>query len=644
MCGIFGLVVSEHREVPQRQLRIMIERLFELSQSRGKEASGMVLRTPEAIRVYKEPLAASALIRQPRFRSMLNSLGTDIVRGPIAMLGHSRLVTNGIQTVPENNQPVMRDGLVTVHNGIITNDDDLWKRHSNLQRVAQVDTEIFLALLAQHARGNGSDFKCSVRQVFSELEGTASVAVLGEDLPCCTLATNNGSLYLGRWDDTGVVCFASERLFLQDLETHLRRRSRLFSNLQIEPIPARNGVSIDISTAESIPFQIGDGKPALPPSIVVRAARVVERSVDSEEAPDGMKRCTRCVLPHTMPFIEFDSEGVCNYCHTYQPVHIEGGEALERAIAPYRRNDGRPDCIVMFSGGRDSAYGLHYIKNELKMNPVAYTYDWGMITDLGRRNQARMCGSLGVEHLVVSADIARKRRYIRSNIEAWLRRPDLGMVPLFMAGDKQYYYHANKLMNKLGIRLAFACECPLELSRFKAGFCGIREGSRRIFDVSVAEKLRLLGYYGRQYLSNPRYLNGSLLDTFLAFLSAYFMNHDYVFPFRYVPWHEETIVDTLVNGYHWELAEDTNTTWRIGDGTAAFYNYIYHTVAGFTENDSLRSNQIREGHLTREHALRLVHQENQPRWESLQWYASTIGFDLDHALSVINAMPKRFAP
>ena len=31
------------------------------------------------------------------------------------------------------------------------------------------------------------------------------------------------------------------------------------------------------------------------------------------------------------------------------------------------------------------------------------------------------------------------------------------------------------------------------------------------------------------------------------------------------------------------------------DGTAGFYNYVYHTVAGFTEHDTFRSNQIREG-------------------------------------------------
>ena len=72
------------------------------------------------------------------------------------------------------------------------------------------------------------------------------------------------------------------------------------------------------------------------------------------------------------------------------------------------------------------------------MNPVAYTYDWGMVTDLARRNQARLCSQLGVEHIWVSADIKQKRRNVRKNVEAWLKRPELGMVPLFMAGDKQF--------------------------------------------------------------------------------------------------------------------------------------------------------------------------------------------------------------
>ncbi len=64
----------------------------------------------------------------------------------------------------------------------------------------------------------------------------------------------------------------------------------------------------------------------------------------------------------------------------------------------------------MYSGGLDSSYGVHDRKTALKMNLVAFTYDWGMVTDLTRRNQARIGGQLGVEHSVRSADIQAKRR------------------------------------------------------------------------------------------------------------------------------------------------------------------------------------------------------------------------------------------
>src|SRR5437899_10009127 len=115
--------------------------------------------------------------------------------------------------------------------------------------------------------------------------------------------------------------------------------------------------------------------------------------------------------------MDFDEKGGCRYCRNWRRIQPKGRDALLKAVEPYRSKDGKPDVIVAFSGGRDSSYGLHYVKNELKMNPVAFTYDWGMVTDLARRNQARICGKLGVEHILRSANIQAKRRYIRKNVE-----------------------------------------------------------------------------------------------------------------------------------------------------------------------------------------------------------------------------------
>jgi glucosamine--fructose-6-phosphate aminotransferase (isomerizing) len=66
------------------------------------------------------------------------------------------------------------------------------------------------------------------------------------------------------------------------------------------------------------------------------------------------------------------------------------------------------------------------------------------------------------------------------------------------------------------------------------------------------------------------------------------------------------------------------------------------TVAGFTEHDTFRSNQIREGHISRTEALRLLPQDNQVRMDALTEYAGLVGFDLDNAMRLIDAMPKLY--
>jgi glucosamine--fructose-6-phosphate aminotransferase (isomerizing) len=84
-----------------------------------------------------------------------------------------------------------------------------------------------------------------------------------------------------------------------------------------------------------------------------------------------------------------------------------------------------------------------------------------------------MCSELKVEHILVSADIAKKRDNIRRNVSAWLEKPALGMIPLFMAGDKQYFYHANDIAKKLRLDTTVLASNPLEKTHFKAGFCGV---------------------------------------------------------------------------------------------------------------------------------------------------------------------------
>ena len=59
---------------------------------------------------------------------------TDLIGAALAIVGHSRLATNGTQSNVDNNQPVIVNGAVGIHNGIIVNDEQLWQKHPELRR------------------------------------------------------------------------------------------------------------------------------------------------------------------------------------------------------------------------------------------------------------------------------------------------------------------------------------------------------------------------------------------------------------------------------------------------------------------------------------------------------------------------------
>ena len=268
-----------------------------------------------------------------------------------------------------------------------------------------------------------------------------------------------------------------------------------------------------------------------------------------------------------------------------------------------------------------------------------------MVNDLARRNIARVCGKLGVENILVSADISWKRENIRKNILAWLKKPHLGMVPLFMAGDKYFFYYTDRVKKQTGLRLNIWGINPLENTDFKVGFLGVPPDhhKKRIYSLSAKRQVKLLLKMGKNILDNPQYLNRSVWDTLGSFVSRSVVPHrDYYHMYDYYRWDEKEIEKLVLDEYQWETAIDTKTTWRIGDGTAPFYNYIYYTVAGFSEYDTFRSNQIREGMLSRDEGLRLVTIENQPRYPSIKWYTEILNLDFQSTINHINSIPKLY--
>jgi asparagine synthetase B (glutamine-hydrolysing) len=680
MCGIFGIVAKKKANIEEKKLYCLFSDLSLISEARGKDSSGLVTKhySTKSYNVVKGPVPVAKLLKSEKASGILDLSLKEYFNiettSSFVSFGHSRLVTNGSQINEHNNQPVIKEGLIGVHNGIIVNVDEIWSQHKDIRREYDIDTEVMFALIRKYL-SEGKSTIDSYNLTLNEIFGTVATAIAFNDMEEFLLGTNNGSLYILS-DYVNILIFASEKYFLLNL---LKKHalSSHFPKIVLRQIEPNTGILIDTINMKFYDFGNSNGQNINYSFLVLEEhysidLNAITNSADTKSvvidvdkfASDPtnhhkinlleynldrikkLKRCIRCVLPETFPFIEFNQDGVCNYCLNYvqrnQPKSID---ELKELVKPYRSKSGEHDCLIPFSGGRDSTYVLHFVKNVLHLNPLAFTYDWGMVTDLARRNIARVCGKLGIENIIVAADIRKKRENIKKNINAWLKRPQLGMIPLFMAGDKYFFKYANQVRKQNNIKLQIWGINFLENTDFKVGFCGVEPqwNKKMIYSMNLKRQAKLFKFVSQNLLMNPSYFNESVFDTFGSFISRYLNpREDYYHFFDFHQWNEKEIETILINEYEWEIANDLNSTWRIGDGTASFYNYIYYTVAGFSEFDTFRSNQIREGMISREEALKLVTEENRPRYESLRWYLEIIGLDFETVIKRINQIPKLY--
>lgn len=114
-----------------------------------------------------------------------------------------------------------------------------------------------------------------------------------------------------------------------------------------------------------------------------------------------MKRCTQCSLPETHETISFDDTGVCNICrqHEFKQERIDWEQnkrALDLLIEEHR-GIGDYDCIIPFSGGKDSTWTLYYLVKEYKIKPLVVRFDHGFMRPNLEANVKRVSRKLGID-------------------------------------------------------------------------------------------------------------------------------------------------------------------------------------------------------------------------------------------------------
>ena len=211
------------------------------------------------------------------------------------------------------------------------------------------------------------------------------------------------------------------------------------------PIDKTNFIKEDSEITES------DVKYGLPKvveycSMCVESNQRPSTTIEFKNKPGGKKEA-----------IAFNAEGVCSACEFAKLKKStdwdERDSQLRELCDKHRRNDGKYDCIVPGSGGKDSILVAHELKNTYGMNPLTVTWAPNIYTSWGRKNHDAWIHS-GQDNLLWTPNGKTHRLLTRLAVDV-LYHP----FQPFILGQKSL---APRIASSMGIKLVFYGEHEAE--------------------------------------------------------------------------------------------------------------------------------------------------------------------------------------
>lgn len=133
-----------------------------------------------------------------------------------------------------------------------------------------------------------------------------------------------------------------------------------------------------------------------------------------------LKKCARCGLPETYETIEFDPQGICNICgqKEFKDKNIRWDERMRQLDALIEEHRGKHayDCIVPFSGGKDSTFTLLYLVTKYNLKPLVVQFNHGFFRPVLQQNNERTFRKLGVDVLSFTPNWKVVKRVMRESL------------------------------------------------------------------------------------------------------------------------------------------------------------------------------------------------------------------------------------
>ena len=321
--------------------------------------------------------------------------------------------------------------------------------------------------------------------------------------------------------------------------------------------------------------------------------------------------CTKCVAPSISATpLEFDDKGVCTACQMGErKKEISPKEwsrrrdELLRLLDRYRSKDAsRYDCVIAVSGGKDSYFQIHVLKEELGMNPLLVTYNANNWLPVGWRNMLRMKEVFHCDHILYSPNVDLLKK--------------LNRLAFVIMGDMNW--HAHMGLSTAPMRTAVQHGIPLVFY----GEHGYTElgGQFSLMDFPEVSYRYRLEHFGRGYEWNYFVgLEGITSEDMIPY--KYPADDDIlkldlrgIFLGNYLNWDANKHGPQMVSKYGFENSDEPfDRTYRTMSNLDdmhenGLHDYLKYIKFGYGRCTDHACKDIRAGLLTRDQAIELVKQ------------------------------------
>ena len=351
-----------------------------------------------------------------------------------------------------------------------------------------------------------------------------------------------------------------------------------------------------------------------------------------------MKFCSKCVIPETAETHSFSDDGSCSVCNQIDIKRSkidwnDREKKLEELLKNYRVKFSY-DCIVPFSGGKDSVFALWYAIKKLNLRPLVVRFNHLFMREGVEKNVDKCLKLLGADFI----DFRPNSKIVKKMmIESLIRRGD-------------FCWHCHTGVTAYPIKLAIEKNIPLilygEPSAEYSSFYGYDD-----FEELTVEKFNRnvnLGINAEDIMGmiNERFPDDKIDSKDIEpwiFPDQRTLNIKKIkatYLGNYIPWDVRKQVDIIKKELGWEGDEvegipEQYDYEKIECVMQGLRDYTKYLKRGFGRTSHLTSIDIRNNRMNRDEAVELVKNHDGYRPHALDYFLKITGMTEEEYYNIV---------